>query len=147
MCSGSEAGSYLRIIDCCITQLEAQGPSRTCNESEEEEGEDHVVSRRTLPFQVPREPRYPHGRGGVVGIQGRHGPATCVLHSAINSCIHPKRHCPIQETRIDCSMMHTCDGPWRPWIPTGGSCEEAGGASGWGASRIRLFAVRSTYPV
>ena len=38
MCSGSEAGSYLRLIDSCITQLKAQGPSRTCNESKEEEG-------------------------------------------------------------------------------------------------------------
>jgi len=34
---GSEAGSYLRLIDSCITQLKAQGPSRTCNESKEEE--------------------------------------------------------------------------------------------------------------
>ena len=33
----SEAGSYLRLIDSCITQLKAQGPSRTCNESKEEE--------------------------------------------------------------------------------------------------------------
>ena len=33
----SEAGSHLRLIDYCITQLEAQGPSRTCNESKEEE--------------------------------------------------------------------------------------------------------------
>ena len=32
----TEAGSYLRLIDFCITQL-AQGPSRTCNESKEEE--------------------------------------------------------------------------------------------------------------
>jgi len=37
MCSGSEAGSYLRPIDSCITQLKAQAPSRTCNESKEEE--------------------------------------------------------------------------------------------------------------
>jgi len=37
MCSGSEAGSYLRLIDVCITQLKVQGPSRTCNESKEEE--------------------------------------------------------------------------------------------------------------
>ena len=28
--------SYLRRIDSCITQLKAQGPSRTCNESKEE---------------------------------------------------------------------------------------------------------------
>ena len=30
-------GSYLRLIDSCITQLKAQGPARTCNESKEEE--------------------------------------------------------------------------------------------------------------
>jgi len=29
--------SYLRLIDFCITQLKAQGPSRTCNESKEAE--------------------------------------------------------------------------------------------------------------
>jgi len=29
--SGSEAGSYLRLIGSCITQLKVQGPSRTCN--------------------------------------------------------------------------------------------------------------------
>jgi len=34
---GTEAGSYLRHIDSCITQLKAQGPSRTCNESKGEE--------------------------------------------------------------------------------------------------------------
>ena len=28
---------YLRLKDSCITQLKAQGPSRTCNESREEE--------------------------------------------------------------------------------------------------------------
>ena len=29
--------SYLSLIDSCITQLKAQGPSRTCNESKEDE--------------------------------------------------------------------------------------------------------------
>ena len=44
-----DMGSYLRLIDFCITQLKAQGPSRTCNESKEEEEEEamgmgyHVV--------------------------------------------------------------------------------------------------------
>ena len=33
------AGSYLRRIDSCITQLTAQGPCRTCNERKEEEDE------------------------------------------------------------------------------------------------------------
>ena len=32
----TEEGSYWRLIDSCITQLKAQGPSRTCNESKEE---------------------------------------------------------------------------------------------------------------
>ena len=33
MCSGSEVGSYLRLIDACITQLKAQGPGRGDGES------------------------------------------------------------------------------------------------------------------
>jgi len=31
-----DEGSYLRLIDSCITQITAQGPARTCNESEED---------------------------------------------------------------------------------------------------------------
>ena len=34
-----EAGSYLRRIDSCITQLESQGPFWTYHESKEEEEE------------------------------------------------------------------------------------------------------------
>ena len=41
--SVTEAGSYLRLIDYFITQLEAQGPSRTCNESKEEEEEGSSI--------------------------------------------------------------------------------------------------------
>jgi len=44
MCRGTEAGSYLRLIDSCITQLKAQGPSRTCNECKEEEEEASTVA-------------------------------------------------------------------------------------------------------
>ena len=40
MCCGNEVGSYLRRIDSFITQLKAQGPSRTCNESKAEEEEE-----------------------------------------------------------------------------------------------------------
>jgi len=32
-----QSGLVLRLIDSCITQLKAQGPARTCNESKEEE--------------------------------------------------------------------------------------------------------------
>ena len=51
MCCGTEAGSCLRLIDSCITQLKAQGPSRTCNESKEEEEEEEgggVAASRAL---------------------------------------------------------------------------------------------------
>jgi len=40
---------YLRLIDSCITQLKAQGPSRTCNESKKEE-EDSISHKELEPF-------------------------------------------------------------------------------------------------
>ena len=43
MRSGSEAGSYLRLIDPGTTQRKAQGPSRTCTESKKEEEEVRVA--------------------------------------------------------------------------------------------------------
>ena len=46
MCCGTEAGSYVRLEDSFITQLKAQGPSRTCNESREEEEEDIKISNK-----------------------------------------------------------------------------------------------------
>ena len=53
MCSGSEVGSYLRLIDSCITQLKAQGPTRTCNESkEDEEGSDGGVASGGSPCRA-----------------------------------------------------------------------------------------------
>jgi len=41
-CSASEAGSYLRRIDSCITRLKAQVPSETYDESKEEEAEEFL---------------------------------------------------------------------------------------------------------
>jgi len=41
----TEAGSYLRLMDSCITQLKAHGPSRTCIESKEEEMKKVTGSR------------------------------------------------------------------------------------------------------
>ena len=52
MCSGSEAGSYLRLIDSCITQRKAQGRSRTCNESKEEEEERSRLQHSGLRREV-----------------------------------------------------------------------------------------------
>ena len=42
----TEASSYSRRIDSCITQIKAQGPSRTCNESKEEEEDYSQVDFR-----------------------------------------------------------------------------------------------------
>jgi len=60
MCSGSEARSYLRLIDSCITQLKAQGPSRTGNESKEEEEQEvpvHPLDRGAHEARVERPRR------------------------------------------------------------------------------------------
>ena len=55
MCCGIEAGSYLRLIDSCITQLKAQRPSRTCTESKEEEEEvARVVPCELCRFRSPQ---------------------------------------------------------------------------------------------
>ena len=51
LCSGSEAGSFLRLIDFCITQLKAQGSFRTCNESKEDEKREPAH-----PFMRPFTP-------------------------------------------------------------------------------------------
>ena len=59
MCCGTEAGSYLRLIDSCITQLKAQGPSRTCNESKEEvtlSGARAMPATMAWPYRRPSVP-------------------------------------------------------------------------------------------
>ena len=54
--SDSETGSYLRLIDSCTTQLKAQGHSRTCNESNEEEVEGLQVVVGNLIQRTSRAP-------------------------------------------------------------------------------------------
>ena len=74
--SVSEAGSYLRLIDACITQHKARGPSRTCNESTEEEdikggGGRYLVcansdrQRQLLAFQVFQTAKLTNFFGGI----------------------------------------------------------------------------------
>jgi len=46
-------GSYLRFIDSCITQLKAQGPSRTRNESKEEEEKTMCAFTPRIPLCSP----------------------------------------------------------------------------------------------
>ena len=51
---GTRVGSwYLRLIDSCISQLKAQGPSRTCNESKEEAEEGWGAGRHMFPCSSP----------------------------------------------------------------------------------------------
>jgi len=42
-------GGCVEARDSCITQLKAQGPSRTCNESKEEEEEEGVFGGGGYP--------------------------------------------------------------------------------------------------
>jgi len=65
-CSGSDAGSYLRRIDSCITQLKAQGPSRTCTESKKEERVIVTVVPESLLFysqKLARMTNWSHREG------------------------------------------------------------------------------------
>jgi hypothetical protein len=57
----TEAGLYLRLIDFCITQLKAQGPSRICNESKEEEEDLVPVVDHVLVIPLDLVPGYVFG--------------------------------------------------------------------------------------
>ena len=59
----TEVGSYLRLIDFCITQLKAQGPSRTCNESKEESGNPHPKTNLILDLKPNPPNRNPSTLG------------------------------------------------------------------------------------
>ena len=65
----TEAGSYLRLIYFCITQLKAQGPSRTCNESKEEDlvEDDGVHERVERGGEEAQELVHEPARGGKAG--------------------------------------------------------------------------------
>ena len=54
-------GAYLTLIDSYISQRKAQGPSGTCNESKEEEDDEHQASG--IAACVPNPPsRAPYTR-------------------------------------------------------------------------------------
>ena len=61
--SCSEAGSYLRLIDSCNTQLKARGPSRTCIESKEKR--HTFLPRRRRRRQRQHPSRSGPGAGGA----------------------------------------------------------------------------------
>ena len=54
--AAQERPRYLRLIDSCITQLKAKGPSRTCNVSTEED-EKKERPRSSLFFFITLKPR------------------------------------------------------------------------------------------
>ena len=67
--AGSGAGSYSRLIDSCITQLNARGPSRSWNESkEEEEKEEEKILPGADTRQMPARMGIRHRTG--IGDQG-----------------------------------------------------------------------------
>ena len=55
MCCGNEAGSYLSLMDSCITQLKAPGLSRTCNERKREEEWGPAPPQPLSPAQPSRQ--------------------------------------------------------------------------------------------
>ena len=83
----TEAGSYLRLTDSCITQLKTQGPSRICNESkEEEEGYLRVGLRRDVDEEVEAVLRE-RERGHVLALRWRGWPCCRVQDSGFRMCV------------------------------------------------------------
>jgi len=74
----------LRRIDSCITQVKAQGPSRTCNESKEEEEVD--IGNPPSGARGERRPRY-HG-GGVRSKRGSKRERERALPFSSPPCTH-----------------------------------------------------------
>ena len=78
----TEAGSYLRLITFCTTQLKAQGPSRTCDENKEEEyehssGRIFIFARQRLtqtPLTGARSDGHPPGIVLVPRVRGHRPP-------------------------------------------------------------------------
>ena len=96
----TEAGSYLRLIDICITQLKAQGHSRTCNESKEDENKCLRSSKilrlesMALSSQVFYNARIQRtlSHWGTTGV-GSLGRLNCMVpqHSQPPSSLTPRR--------------------------------------------------------
>jgi len=91
----TEAGSYLRLIDFCITQLKAQGPSRFCNESKGGE-EECVFFLSGVPNMLQRlvpQPAYVEDAAGIW------------LLWLLSRAIYPRRRV-FQHGRLDTRFHH-----------------------------------------
>ena len=84
----TEAGSYLRLIDVCITQLKAQGPSRTCNESKEEEKDRGRYSTRFRTLTL--------SQSHIFALSHSHSHTLTLSHSHTLTFSHSHSHTPGQ---------------------------------------------------
>ena len=77
--------SYLRRIDSCITQLKAQGPSRTCNESKEEDEEGRAQTCKPSATASTRTCRAESGYRGTSLIRNSAslGPYSRTMHRTL----------------------------------------------------------------
>ena len=107
----AEAGSYSRLIDSCITQLKAEGPSRTCSDSKGEEEEDMVSWTHLVPcvqhatsWKAGQSPRLSitHPQHGQVFLLGGASPVMLTEPAA-------KRRGFVCST-LTRSVVHTCFG-------------------------------------
>ena len=75
-----EAGPYLRRVDSCTTQLNAQGPSRTYNECTEKEKEESNISADYSHCQLQPQHPLPVFSPPESSATPPHGPAEFFLH-------------------------------------------------------------------
>ena len=99
---GAIKGSYLRIIHSCITQLKAQRPSKTCNESKEEEEENQWRDQGSakLSERGPRNQK-PAARNREPGIW--------ITSTGIGAHPQPQTH--ILKRRNRCAGVGVCFEP------------------------------------
>ena len=129
--SGSEAGSHLRLIDSCITQLEAQEPPRTCNESKEESTTSSrtltATSSRTLSTTLSRALR-----GVKSDLEVRLGGEQQLHHRfIIPAGSQPERECFIDNLLVRIHLIAvmsrwTSLAPWEFEFPFSGSLTSTG---------------------
>jgi len=89
-------GSYSRLIDSCITQLKAQGPSRTCNESKEEEvrvDQTGVVELPAVIVEAALALRHPPARRRTTlqTVQWFRGGLVCEAHDLLGPVTRVKK--------------------------------------------------------
>jgi hypothetical protein len=80
----TEAGSHLRLKDSCITQLTAQGPSRTCTESKAEE-EAETLRPESYTTPGPRRTNPWPQQDDIIGIESQF--KTCWQRSLLHSMV------------------------------------------------------------